>query len=339
MPIIAAPHEPSRSSRTGAPCPSRPPRRWAVPICLVWGGILLISSAPSAGQPAASDRTLPGSGPSAYQAAELLGNLSSPDIFESSGLAISRVRPDRLWTHNDSGTGPRLFALDLTGHVVAKCNVDGARAIDWEDMASFVLDDRPFLLIGDFGDNRRGRSHYQLYLIPEPIDPATELKVERELEFRFDADSYDCESVAFDPTTNEFVLVAKTWKPFCAVFSFPLPPPEDKSLQIAKQVASLPLAGITGMDISPDGTRAILVSYTNAYEFGRRPDQSWGQAFAQQPTVRPMPKRRQGEAICYGQDGKTLFLTSEHRPCPLFRLAPAAERTLDLTAKPEILAP
>ena len=33
-----------------------------------------------------------------------------------------------------------------------------------------------------------------------------------------------------------------------------------------------------------------------------------------------LPVRVQGEAICYGQDGKTLYLTSEKRPTPLWEV-------------------
>jgi hypothetical protein len=33
-----------------------------------------------------------------------------------------------------------------------------------------------------------------------------------------------------------------------------------------------------------------------------------------------MPQRRQGETVCYGPDGKTLYLTSEFAPTPLFEV-------------------
>jgi hypothetical protein len=33
-----------------------------------------------------------------------------------------------------------------------------------------------------------------------------------------------------------------------------------------------------------------------------------------------MPRRRQGESICYGPDGKTLYLTSEQLPTPLWEV-------------------
>ena len=68
---------------------------------------------------------------------------------------MSRLRSDFLWTHNDSGDRPRLYALDLTGKHLGTCDVEGAGAVDWEDMASFQRDGTSYLLIADVGDNQR----------------------------------------------------------------------------------------------------------------------------------------------------------------------------------------
>src|SRR5467141_1797430 len=39
----------------------------------------------------------------------------SPRLVESSGVAVSRAYPGVLWTHNDSGDGPYLYATDVRG--------------------------------------------------------------------------------------------------------------------------------------------------------------------------------------------------------------------------------
>ncbi len=33
-----------------------------------------------------------------------------------------------------------------------------------------------------------------------------------------------------------------------------------------------------------------------------------------------MPQRNQGESVCYGADGRTLYLTSEFAPTPLLEV-------------------
>jgi len=85
-----------------------------------------------------------------------------------------------------------------------------------------------------------------------------------------------------------------------------------------KIVARLSVASVTGMDISGDAARAVVLTYGDAYEYTRRPEQTWAQAFQQRPRRVRLPARRQGEAVCYGRRGQALFVTSEQRPAPLW---------------------
>src|SRR5262245_9114395 len=84
-----------------------------------------------------------------------LGNLSDLDLSEASGIAVSNRRDDVLWVHNDSGNPHELFAVDVRGGSLGRVQIDDARLGDWEDMASFRLDGRPYLVVGDVGDNFR----------------------------------------------------------------------------------------------------------------------------------------------------------------------------------------
>ena len=74
------------------------------------------------------------------------------------------------------------------------------------------------------------------------------------------------------------------------------------------------------MDISPDGLRAVVLTYGNAYEYVRGPKETWAEGFGREPRVIKMPRRAQGESICYGHDGTTLYLTSEKLPTPLLEV-------------------
>jgi hypothetical protein len=77
------------------------------------------------------------------------------------------------------------------------------------------------------------------------------------------------------------------------------------------------------MDISPDGLRCIILTYGNAFEYTRAPDEKWSKAFSRRPRMIRLPARRQGESICYGLDGTTLYLTSEKKPTPLIEVRAA----------------
>jgi len=95
-----------------------------------------------------------------------------------------------------------------------------------------------------------------------------------------------------------------------------------KKKLVAKPIANLPILWTTAMDISPDGLRAVVLTYGCAYEYARKPGESWKKTFNRKGLVVNVPARKQGESICYGPDGKSLYLTSEKLPTPLFLVSP-----------------
>jgi len=46
---------------------------------------------------------------------ETVGTVESEELVEASGVVASRRTPGVLWSHNDAGDDPRLFALSTTG--------------------------------------------------------------------------------------------------------------------------------------------------------------------------------------------------------------------------------
>lgn len=284
-----------------------------------------------------------------YAPMVVAGQVSDRQINESSGLAASRTVPGFLWTHNDSGDGPRLFLLRPTGDTAAEVMVrlpPGAAAIDWEDIASFDLDGQPYLLVADAGDGSRNRKFVTLWLVPEPSEGDLQLmkqgSVRRTVSpvARFDltyADGpHDVESMMFDPAERRIWLVSKEWSslramsiPFAGVYSLALPPAAEWSTEPSPQrpklqrEATLSLKIVTGADLSPDGQRAVLLTYGDAWQYVRQADQSWAEAFAAEPTLIPLGPRGQGEAVCYGLDGRTLYLSAEKVDRPLWKVEAA----------------
>ena len=71
-------------------------------------------------------------------------------LNETSGLIWWN---NQVWTHNDSGGEPALYAIDTaTGKVVKKVIIKNATNIDWEDIAQ----DDTYIYIGDIGNNVNG---------------------------------------------------------------------------------------------------------------------------------------------------------------------------------------
>jgi len=245
--------------------------------------------------------------------------LANAHVRESSGLACSRRTPGVFWTHNDSGDKPRLYAFDTAGADLGTFTLQGASARDWEDMASFTRKGKPYLLVGDVGDNDAERSHCTLYLVAEPAIDRRDLKrklpVLRAIRFTYEDGPRNCESVAVCPKTGAVFLVGKAVRPTCGVYAFPWP--KDDSPQVARRVGTIVLPVATAMDVSADGLRMVILTYAGAVEFARKPEESWKDALARRPRVLAMPPRRQGESIAYDPKGQSLFLTSEKLPTPL----------------------
>ena len=91
--------------------------------------------------------------------------LDSHELNESSGIA--QTGPV-MWTHNDSGDIPRLFAFSQDGALRGRFLIRGAQAIDWEDMCAFQRDGKHYLAVGDIGDNSAQRKSVRVYVIQVP---------------------------------------------------------------------------------------------------------------------------------------------------------------------------
>lgn len=281
----------------------------------------------------AADKPAAAPAPVAYGPGKEIARLANPEITESSGLAASRTAKGVFWTHNDSGDKNRLFAFNLNGEDLGAYRIEGATAIDWEDMAAFSIGKNHYLLIGDIGDNLARRKSYTLYFVAEPAiqarpanraNPARPpaLGVAVRMDFTYEDGPHNCESLAVDPVRNEILLVSKVDAGPCKAYVLPLPRQKAVRGAVAKAVGTLAIPTTTAMDVSPDGFRTIVLTYGNAYEYRREPAEDWKAAFARQPRTIQMPARAQGESICYGPDGQTLYLTSEKTPTPLLEVAP-----------------
>ena len=246
-----------------------------------------------------------------------LAKIADKAIVESSGVAASRISDEVFWTHNDSGDSARIFAFDKAGKTMATITLAGVRAADWEDMASVTIKRKPMLLIADVGDNAAKRGTYTLYVVEEPKLSSKRVltrnvKPKMTIRFKYEDGSHNCESVAVDPTDQTIYLVSKVGGTQCKVYALAWPKRStNKTPYVAKAVADLTIRTTTAMDISPDGLRAVVLTYGDAIEYVRGKDETWAQGFAKPGRRIKMPRRVQGESICYGSDGKTLYLTSE----------------------------
>ncbi len=248
------------------------------------------------------------------ESVETVGTLRPP-ITESSGVAVSRQHAGVLWTHNDSGDGPLLYAVSMNGTLLARFAVRNADAIDWEDIAlgPCPQSDEPCLYVGDTGDNLRRRGNVHVYIIPEPRDLSVEggrgVVEARTLTLRYQDGPHDVEALAITPT-GMLILATKGRSGPIALYRVMRDDLESGSLRLAPWL-SLDTAHqraighqVTGAAVSPDGTRLVLRTYGEILYFT-----------LDEERVTPMGGCwlggwEQGEAVDF-LDEATLVLTSE----------------------------
>jgi hypothetical protein len=149
----------------------------------------------------------------------LQATFQSPRVVESSGVAVSRAYPGVLWTHNDSGDGPYVYATTLQGRDLGWLLVPGAEAIDWEDMSlgpcPVLLQGTTCLYFADTGDNGEDRPHVTIYAIAEPRPPQGPGDTLRTtsapaiLRIRYPDGPHDVEAIYVAPRDTALFLVSK----------------------------------------------------------------------------------------------------------------------------------
>lgn len=271
--------------------------------------------------------------------AQLSGLILDAKLAEVSGIAASHRHDDVLWVANDGGNAARLYAINRRGGKLATYRVLGAENTDWEDLASFRLDGRDWLLVADTGDNGGLRRTLQLHVFAEPSRIADgALRPAWTIVFRWPDGARDCEAVAVDAARGEVLLVSKKRQP-PELFSLPLRPRPGGATLVARPLAKL--AGVpqgdtdevaanpelarirsqvTAADIAPDGRSFAVLTYRDVLLYPRRGREDWAAALSRRPEVHALPLLPQAEALAWSADGLGLYATGEFSPAPLLYL-------------------
>lgn len=256
--------------------------------------------------------------------------------LESSGLARSHVDDNLLWTHNDSGSGAELYAVDLQGQYQGLLSLSPAVNLDWEDMASFVENGIPRLLVGDIGDNSAFRPWVTLYVLDEPDTLALarpfDLTVApvRSVRVLYPDGPRDAESIAVDAEAGEIYILSKR-DDVPQLYRVPLVPATPVAIAEALGEINIPRAPAdaddpesinwtTAMDLDVGTGQLVVVTQLASYRYQRLGDESWAEALQREPLQEDLPSYSQIEAVCWAADARSIWITSEGLPTPLTRL-------------------
>lgn len=232
------------------------------------------------------------------------------EVSETSGLFFHK---GRLWTHNDSGGKPILFALDTTTfEIVQKINLSHAKNKDWED----VCTDGMNVYVGDFGNNNGNRKNLKIYMfplssIPDEGDATVEADSisfsfgdQTDFETRRFAHDFDCE--AMFATTDFLYLLSKGWKTGTTrLYRLPKTPGKHQA-EVVNGFDSQGL--VTGADYDSENRILVVVGYVKSvwkpfmyliFDFDEA-----GQKLSHRRFEMPQRTGAQAEGVCFFSEGR-----------------------------------
>jgi hypothetical protein len=268
---------------------------------------------------------------------ELVCTCEDRRLNEASGIVAGHANPDLYYTHNDSGGKPIVYVLDRDGHIRAEVELEGAKNVDWEDIAlapgtaAGTFD----LCAADIGDNNEKRREVQIYRFAEPrLDaspasskPGRTTVAPTRYTLRYADGPRNAEALVVHPRTGDGFILSKKLDGSADIYRIPAPWPKDRTIEM-QRVGKLMFPDappintmVTAADLSLDGSQLVTRSYTCGWLWtlptGER-DGEFERLIRQTPIRLDLAAEPQGEGICFSADGRCLLTVSEGSPTRLF---------------------
>lgn len=226
-------------------------------------------------------------------------------ITESSGLDRSTRHRGVVLTHNDSGDGPRVFAVGTSGRTRAVWTLSGASAHDWEDIA---IGPRHTVWVGDIGDNAVRRDRIQVYAFTEPSALRDRAVPARRYQLRYPDGAHNAEALLVQPGSGRLMVVTKARRGA----GFYRAPQRLTTSGVNRLVRIGPAPElVTAGSVRPGGGQICLRDYQRAYLYRH---------VGASPRRVALPSTRQGESLTYGTGGGSLLVGSERAHSPVWRI-------------------
>jgi len=264
------------------------------------------------------------------------GSVGVATLDSLSGLAVSRVQPGIMFTHNDHDRSV-VYALDLQGGQHAQLSLTNAAKSDsdFEDIAVGPCGTSSCVFLGDIGDNSAQREQYAVLRFPEPTVPAapgsstTMIPAYDRLPFVYEDGSHNAEALMVAPDGTIYVItkvapgtggrVAATGP--SSVYRLPASL-STSSVATATKIATLSVP--SGSDLAasaaaahPCGLGFLLRTYDKVYEFTVPAGMGFEASFTTTPKVVGMPSEPQSEGIDYLPGGHGFITSGEGASAPI----------------------
>lgn len=241
------------------------------------------------------------------------GAFQEPDLTESSGVVRSPSQPNLLFTINDSGNRPEIFATDSTGRPIGRWLVPGTSNRDWEALSLGPCPAGSCFYIGDIGDNQEKQTEVVIYRVRVPaieVFRGVARKTPPNLDsaiVRYPDGAHDAEAL-WVGDAGEAYIVSKGRSGGVKLYRVPANAFGARQPATVALLQTLPIDPlVTDAARSPDGRRIAIRTYNLIHFFsviggGRLSDSYTSCSVA---NLEP-----QGEGITW-LDDRRLLLTSE----------------------------
>jgi hypothetical protein len=260
---------------------------------------------------------------------------AAPGLVENSAAAMSATQPGVLFTINDSGNDPLLYAIDTTGADRGLWRVIGATNVDWESAAVAPCDAKvpssTCVYIGDTGDNHDRHSFRVIYRVREPRASGARGSVSADrLRYTYEDGPHDVEAMYIAPS-GDVVLITKRpraggggrLRP-ALVFEIPVTAWSTRGFATARLVDSLPIVPgsaplrlITDAALSLDAKHLAVRTYAQLFVFATAPTGLVDHRVAPSVcNIVPLGEA-QGEGVTWADSRGRFVFTSEGVKSPL----------------------
>jgi len=272
------------------------------------------------GGPPVAAAAAPGPTPSGGAAAApgaRVCTITDDRLVELSGLTATE---DGFVVVNDSSTESSregIFFLDRQCEVVNTQAYSGSGPRDPEDTG--LAPNGKALFIADVGDNDRSRNTVALWTMP--VDGSEPAALHR---LTYPDGKHDAEALLFDGEGTPIIVTRESGKAGLYSPSGPLQADTAEGVSMVKRgevkwpktttsnvMGPLAQLVITGGATAPDGSKVVLRTYADAFEWDVANGDVVGALTRGRPRSTPLPGEPRGEAITYSPDGSSFFTVSE----------------------------
>ncbi len=253
---------------------------------------------------------------------KVCGNLRFAPIVESSGIVRSRLWPEVLWTHNDSGDRARIFPVKKDGSIISPSWSDqpyegvillDAVNVDWEDIA---IDKNNNLIIGAFGNNGNARRDLAIYILAEP-NPYERYNTRILFKIPFvypDQKEYPAKKRNFDAEAlfyakdKLYILSKNRADDYTKLYRFDST--KTDAVNVLTLISSFNIRSqVTAADANSDGTKIAVLTYRAVWLFESQDGSD--DYFNGKISWLPIKNGKICEGICFYDD--SLIISNEQR--------------------------